>query len=68
MRAPRAAFVLVAILVLAGCGGGPPARVGDASGRWRARIGDLTTRARQQLTARTTPAQAKAFDEVPKCR
>jgi hypothetical protein len=64
MRSPRAALVLAAILVLAGCGGGPPARVWaarvcDALVPWRARIGELTTGTQQQMTARTTPAQAK---------
>jgi hypothetical protein len=62
MRSPSASFVL------AGCDGGRPARVCDASGPWRAWIGGLTTRAQQQMTARTTPAQAKAFDGVPECR
>ena len=67
MRSPSASFVL------AGCDGGRPvrvwaARVCDALGPWRAWIGGLTTGAQQQMTARTTPAQAKAFDGVPECR
>ncbi|MFC0526735.1 hypothetical protein [Phytohabitans kaempferiae] len=68
MRTPRAALVALttafALLVAAGCAGGPSPRawaanVCTALSPWRSEINNLASRTQQQMTAKTTPAQAK---------
>jgi hypothetical protein len=54
----------LAVSFLAGCGGGPPARVWAASvctalQPWRIELGSLTTKAQEQANAAPNPAQAK---------
>ncbi|WFE25341.1 hypothetical protein O7623_18270 [Solwaraspora sp. WMMD791] len=56
--------LVVAVLTLAACGGGPSpvvwaAEVCTALRPWRTEISNLTSSTQQQMTAQTTPAQAQ---------
>ena len=59
------AVLVVAALLLGGCGAGGPApqawasAVCEALTPWRSEIGTLAERTQQQMTMKTTPAQAK---------
>ncbi|NYT93185.1 hypothetical protein [Salinispora sp. H7-4] len=62
--AGRLAAMLAAVVLIAGCGGGPSpgawaTSVCSALTPWRAEIRKLTSSTDQQMTAQTSPAQAK---------